>query len=508
VKSSLVVFISLLISFSSYAQKTSKVEVINADVFEFVKIGDKQIRKLKGHCAFRQDNVLLYCDSALLYQETNSVDAFGHVHIRQGDSLNLYGDLLKYDGNAKLARFNKNIRVVHNDMVLTTDILTYDTKNRVATYYEGGKIVNEENVLTSKLGYYYAKNSDAFFKKDVVMVNPKYVMNSDTLKYNTQTKISTFFGPTTIKSDEDFLYSENGTYNTKTDIAQFSKNAYYESDNQRLRGDQLYYDRKKGIGRATDNVVFTDTVQKIIIRGNKANYHKPSETVVATNKAYVTMLVEKDSLYLSADTLKSVMDTVTKLRTLFAYHDAQIFKTDLRARCDSLVYTEKDSTISCYHNPVMWSQNAQLTGDFITLNLKNQKMHKMNLYNSAFVVMVDSLDSTKFDQVRGKNMFGYFINNKLSRLDVEGNGQSVYYAKEDVKDSVVTDSVEYIGVNRAECSNMIIYFADNKVQKVNFITKPDATFYPIDELTPNELRLKGFSWREALKPKRKEDILR
>jgi lipopolysaccharide export system protein LptA len=324
-------------------------------------------------------------------------------------------------------------------------------------------------------------------------------MKSDTLRYNTNTKISTFFGPTTIKSDEDFLYSENGTYNTKTDVAQFTKNAYYQTESRKLNGDKLYYDRKKGIGRATGHVVFTDTAQKVIIHSEKANYNKVTETVVATDKAYVTMLIGKDSLFLSADTLKSITDTATKLRTLYAYHDARIFKSDLRARCDSLVYTDRDSTMSCYKDPVMWSKNAQLTADFLTFNIKNEQLHKMNMYTAAFVIMIDSLDSTKFDQVRGKNMFGYFIDNDLVQLDVEGNGQSIYYAKE--------DSADYIGVNSAECSNMIIRFSENRVQKVTFITQPDAVFYPLDEVTPEELKLKGFSWREALKPKSKEDIL-
>ena len=139
------------------AQTPTRVEVINADVLEFVKTGNQTIQKLKGHCAFKQDNVLLYCDSALKNSETNSVDAFGHVHIQQGDSLNLYGDFIHYDGDLKLAKLSSNVRVLHNDMVLTTDVLNYDTKNRIATYVQGAKITSGENVLQSKLGYYYVK---------------------------------------------------------------------------------------------------------------------------------------------------------------------------------------------------------------------------------------------------------------------------------------------------------------------------------------------------------------
>lgn len=493
-------FIALFfITVNSIAQKASRVEVLNADVFEFVKAGNEQIKKLKGNCRFKQDNVLLYCDSALLYDVENKVDAYGKVRIQQGDSLNLYGDFLFYDGNTKIASFKQNVRVYHNEMVLTTSVLDYDTKNRIATYLNKGKIVDKENVLTSQYGYYYANTADAYFKKDVVLTNPKYVLNSDTLKYNSKTRIATFLGPTTIVSKDDYLYAERGTYNTVTDIAQFTQKPLYKSGSQSLTGDFLYYDRAKGLGRATKNITFIDTAQQIILKGNKANYNKFTESSVVTDKAYVIVLVDNDSLFVSADTLKSFMDKKKEYRTLLAYHDVRAFKSDMQAKCDSIVYTYKDSTMRCYKEPTIWSQGAQMTADFITLELKNGDLHKMNMYNNAFLVMIDSLDSTKFDQIRGKDMFGFFVNNELVKLDVQGNGQSIYYAKE--------EDGEYVGVNKADCSNMILRFKENKVQKVNFLVKPDATFYPLDQIAAEELKLKGFTWRDAIKPKSKLEVI-
>ncbi len=496
--------ISLFIPFLSFAQKVSKVEVLNADVFEFVKLENEQIKKLKGNCQFKQDNVYFYCDSALLYDVRNAVDAYGKVRINQGDSLQLFGDFLNYDGNSKIARFNKNVRVLHNDMVLTTSVLDYDTKNRIATYLQGGKITSAENVLTSKLGYYYANTADAYFKKDVVLTNPKYVLKSDTLKYNSKTRIATFLGATTITSKEDFLYAEAGTYNTVTDIAQFTKNPkypYYVSGSQTLSGEVLYYDRAKGIGRATKNITFVDTAQKIILKGNKAKYNKKNESSVVTGNAYVIVLVDNDSLFLSADTLRSFMDKKLIHRTLVAYHDVRAFKSDLQMRCDSMVYTYKDSTMRCFKDPTIWSQNAQMTADFVTIQMKNGDIDKMNLYDNSFLVMIDTLDSSKFNQIKGKNMIGFFRENKLQVLNVEGNGQSIYFASEEEKPG------EFLGVNRADCSNMIISFKENKVQKVNFLVKPDAVFSPMDEVKEEDLKLKGFIWRIKLRPENKETVI-
>ena len=481
------------------AQTPTRVEVINADVLEFVKTGNQTIQKLKGHCAFKQDNVLLYCDSALKNSETNSVDAFGHVHIQQGDSLNLYGDFIHYDGDLKLAKLSSNVRVLHNDMVLTTDVLNYDTKNRIATYVQGAKITSGENVLQSKLGYYYVKNADAFFKNQVVLTNPKYTITSDTLKYNTTSKVCTFFGPTEIKSTEDYIYTELGTYNTITDLAQFTKKSFYVAGAQKLTGDVLSYDRKKGIGKASNHIIFTDTAQHLILKGNKAVYNRLKETAVVTNQAYVVLILDGDSLFVSADTLRSFMDKTKTYRTVLAYHDVLLYKSDMQARCDSIVFSFQDSVMSCFHQPTVWSEGAQLTADFIKAKIKNEQIDQMDFLGNAFLVMVDSLDSAKFNQVRGKNMFGNFNNGELATIMSEGNGQSVYFAREE--DGTMQ------GVNKADCSRMFVRIANQKVQSVAFINKPDATFYPDGELKDEELKLKGFTWRQQLQPKSKAEVI-
>jgi hypothetical protein len=80
---------------------------------------------------------------------------------------------------------------------------------------------------------------------------------------------------------------------------------------------------------------------------------------------------------------------------------------------------------------------------------------------------------------------------------VEGNGQTIYYAK---------DKNELAAVNRADCSNLDIYLRNNKIDRINFITKPDATLYPLKDVDVKDLRLKNFTWRMADRPLKMRDI--
>lgn len=488
-------FFFILIGLKSIGQGTTQIEILNADVFNFEKVGNVELKKLVGNCGFKQDDIYLYCDSAILNSQDNTVDAYGHVHIIQGDTLNIYSDKLNYNGNEKKARLYNNIRVLDGKSTLKTEYLIYDTKERVGNYPNGGELSDGENVLTSKIGYYFAKTHDAFFKKEVVLTNPDYVMKSDSLRYNTQSKISYISGPTTIKSKDDFIYSEKGSYDTKEDIAKGEKNTYYVSGSKMFSGDVLVYDRKKQIGIATGNIHFIDTAEKIILGGEKGYFDKGKDYTYVTDRSLLSIIDSQDTLFLSADTLKTWIDT-NKSRVLYAYHRVKMFKKDLQASCDSLAYTFVDSTMRCFINPLIWSDKTQLSGEFVTLQIKNKKLDQMNLYNSALIVSEN--DSVKFNQIKGKNMFGYFEEGKLVRLSVVGNGESVYYAKE--------DSGDYIGANKTICSNMEITFKDQKVHKVAFIKAPEAVFYPLDQFPVEEQKLKGFIWKPEMRPKKKEDI--
>lgn len=538
-KLALVIFLLLIYGAASgqsaVTKEGKKIQLIHANSLEYDKSkGDA--RRLIGNVEFEHNGVHMYCDSAYLF-ENNSLEAFSNVHIRQGDSLHLYGDFLKYNGNDRKAEVQKNIRMTDRDMTLTTDFITYDLKESVATYTTGGKIVSKANTLTSQYGYYYSNSRMLAFKKNVVLTNPQYVMNCDTLLYNVESKVAFFQGPTTIKSSDNLIYCENGFYDTNRDVSQFNKNAYIVTREQRLKGDSLYYDRKKGYGKAMRNVSIRDSAQNIYITGNLAEHFEESENSIVTGNAVLMQQFDGDTLYLHADTLRSAyannkgqvrslplreavavkgkskkdkkekkepkiikpelrVDTLGyPHRVLFAYHKVKFFKEDMQGKCDSLVYSYLDSTMRLYKLPVIWSEVNQLTGEQMAIGISGGKIRSMEMKNNAFIASQE--DSTKYNQIKGKTIRGYFVNNELHKIRVEGNGQTIYFPKD--KNSI-------IGVNKAVCSDILIYMNDNKVEKITFINQPEATLYPPGELSGKDLVLEDFSWRGSERPMQKKDI--
>lgn len=267
---------------------------------------------------FKQDNAILTCDSAVFYTKKNYFEAYQNVHINQADTINIYSDFLTYDGNAKLAHLTSNVRLVDKTSTLTTNTLDYNMVPKVGTYVDGGKIVNKDATITSKNGYYFANSRDAYFRYNVIVVTEQSTIKSDTLRYNTLTNWAYFYGPTNIKEkDGGNLYTENGAYNTKTTYAYFGKHNLYTSGSRSLKGDSLYYDGIAGYGKAVRNILFKDTVDKMVMRGQMGYYYKKDQRTLVTKNAYAGMgtndsiLVKEvkvpDSLWLGADTLETQM---------------------------------------------------------------------------------------------------------------------------------------------------------------------------------------------------------
>ncbi len=495
-------FILLIVlnSFTSFAQKISKIELIQADVLKFDEKENKEARRLIGNVVFKHKNAYLYCDSALLYTNINVVDAYGHVHIRVNDSTHAYGDMLHYNGDTRIAELNKNTRLNDKHMRMSSDFIIYNLETDVAQYNTGAKIIRSENILTSRIGYYYTVKNEFIFKNDVLLTNPKYVIRSDTMKFNTATEIAYFLGPSIIEQKDNYIYCENGWYHTKKDIARFSKNAFMTNRKQKLTGDSLIYDRNKRTGKAFGNIVLTDTIRHVIVKGDYGEFDELTENSLVTQNAVLLMIDQKknDTLFLHADTLKTISDSAKQNRTMFAYHKAKFFRDDLQGMSDSIVYTYKDSMITLYYKPVLWSKENQMRAELIKMQISNNKIDKIYFTDLCFVV--SQFDSSHYNQIKGKEMTAYFRDNEIYKLFVQGNAETIYYMCED-------DS-SMIGANKSASSKLMLYLKKNQMEQIVLLDQPDALINPIKELTTEDRILRGFSWEQARRPKDKKDIFR
>ncbi|MGB0979321.1 MAG: OstA-like protein [Croceimicrobium sp.] len=488
-------------SFGQEAKKTKKINIRHSDKGYYSKAEGKQ--RLIGEVVFEHEGALMYCDSAWLYSAENRIKAFRSVRINQGDTLHLRGDQLDYSGESRQALVTgEEVVLEDTEMTLTTDRLRLDRNTNIAYYTTGGRVVNDDNTLYSEEGYYNSNYKVFSFKDSVVLNNPDYVINTDTMDYDSEAHVAYFFGPTTIFSDSSKIYCENGRYNTDLNIAQFNKNAYIYDGPRFLTGDSLYYERDGEYGEAFRNVLIHDTVDNYLITGNYGEYFGTKDSAYVTEDPLYTVVDEEgDSLHVHGDTLYSSMvsDSLgNEFRRLLIFYDVRFFRKDMQGKCDSLSYSTTDSTFKMYRDPIVWDDSTQITGDTIYLLTKNDQPDTLKVLSNAF--MVSRADSIRYNQVKGRLMIGNFQKGELRKVYVNGNGEAVYYPKEEDGD--------YLGMNRSICSRILIRLVNSEVKRLTWIGKPEGVMHPMDKIPNDRKTLEGFSPRFDERPLNKVDLFK
>lgn len=521
------------LSLSAVAQIPAKVDSSRGKILEIIRADRQNFQKVDGQGDFlsyagkvqiKQDRTYFYCDSAVLHQAESIVEAFGNVHINDNDSVHTYSQYLKYLGKEKVAYLKKKVKLTDGKAVLTTEALEYNTFTHIGTYLEGGKVVDGTTVLTSKEGYYYGDTRDMYFKKKVYLNDPQYKVYTDTLLYNTFTQLARFTVPTKIITGTRTVNTSEGYYDMKNKKAVFGKRPVVNDKDYTLTADDLAFDDATHFGEAQGSVVYKskDTVNNFAVLANNMKSNNSTGSILATQKPLMIIQQNNDTIYVTADTLYSAKLTeLEKFRNVpvitdtsnapvgknasdsnsnrffEAYFNVKVFSDSLQAVGDSLFYSFKDSTFRFFKNPVVWAQENQIVGDTIYLFTENKKPKRFYAFENALAI--NQVDKNLYNQIKGSTINGIFKDGNIDFVRAKGNAENIYYTAD--------EQGAFIGVNRSTSDVMDVTFQDRKPYKVLFVRNLQGTLSPIKQVNNAEMRVRGFNWLEAKRPKTKFELL-
>ena len=460
---------------------------------------DKQVQ-------FEHQGADLWCDIAIFYQKENRLRAIGNIRLKQGDSIQMTSGKINYDGNTRLAKAWEKVVLKNSGshthtgsgMTLRTDTLYFDREKQESYYTSFGTIVDSANTLTSEIGRYFMVAEKFQFVENVHILNPEYTIDSKQLDYYQNSKNAYMYGPSTITGESYKLYCERGFYDTKIESGYGIKNTRIDYNNRIIEGDSVYFDKASQFASATNNIVVTDTVNNGVIRAHYAEVFKAKDSVFATKRAVSISLVEQDSLYMHGDTL--LLTGKPDKRILRAFRNAKFYKTDLSGKCDSIHFDQSSGITQLIKEPVLWNVDNQMTGDSIYLisDMETEKLDSLKVINNAFIISLDSISMEGYNQAKGKDLFGKFIDNSLKIVDLVKNTEVIYY--------MYNDDEELIGINKTICSKIRITMAENDIEDITFYTNPDGDIFPEVDLPLSSRKLKGFIWRGDERILSKDDI--
>ena len=482
----------------------SRVHLLHADRLYFNQRKHPTAQFLVGDVRFDHEGTLMFCDSALFYEATNSFDAYGHVRMRQGDTLSLVSDILYYDGLDQIARARHKVVLRHRGTTLYADSLDYDRLYDLGYFFEGGKLVDKDNELTSDWGEYSPATRDAVFNYNVRLVNPRppkeasSVLISDTLYYNTKSGIAHVVGPSNLDNKDNHVYTENGYYNSNTEESFLLNRSIMQNGYKILIGDSVYWNSKDEVGKAYGHAIYTDTLNKNKFIGNYALYDDKNGYAEAADSAVLIDYSQKDTFYAHADSFflyTHHIDTDSMYRMLHAYHHVRAYGADLQAVCDSMVYDGRDSCTTMYKDPIVWQKEQQLLGEEIKAWRNDSTLDSVYVINQA--LSVERVDSIHYNQIASKEIHTYFKNGEIWLTVADMNVYVNFYPFD--SDSLM------IGMNHTESSLLKMYMKNRKVEKI-WMPEASGVMYPLMLIPKNALYLENFAWFDYIRPKNKEDI--
>lgn len=504
---------------------TRILQIIRSDRLNIEKIDSATtLQSLVGNVLVRQAATLFYADSAVISQSTKVMQAYGNIHINDNDSLHTYAKYLRYMGQERIAFLKNNVKLIDSKgSVLTTSELEYNLNTQIAVYKKGGKVVNKKTVLNSREGEYNGYTKDVLFKKDVVLTDPGYTIYTDSLQYNAESEIATFIAPTTILNEGRKIYTREGYYDLKRGKAFFSKRPRVIDSTSSIIADEMALDDSAQIGQFRGNVVYVDTVNNVSIISNNLFVNKKQKSFLATEKPLMILVQDKDSTYITADTLYSarlsdlpagrmvpvLTDTSggynppdlegrdSSMNRFFeAWNHVRIFSDSAQAVCDSMFYAGTDSAFRLFRNPVLWSSDSQITADTIYMFTKEKRPDRLTAFFNGFII--NKVGGNQFNQVKGNTVNARFNEGNIEYVRAKGRAESVYYAMD--------DEGGFVGMNRATSDAIDLFFENRQAKIVKFINDLKGVTYPMRQIPPSEDRLNGFNWQENRRPKTKYEL--
>jgi lipopolysaccharide export system protein LptA len=506
------------------------------------------------------DSITIFSDSLAYSAETKIADLNGNVILQTGDR-RLFTEHLQYDLNTKTATYQQNailtngqtqlrstlgyyyveedliyfkdsVEVVDTNFVLRADTLIFNTETNIVDFAGPTLITMDSSRIYCESGFYETEDNIAEFRDNAQYFGPERKARADTIFYDGRVETYELKGRAQMENEDQFATALKIKYEERLDKLSLLGNAEFRDATRNIKAHSIFYDGREetystrgksrivdeerileamqvdfqeetGLGIASGNVVWRDTVERLTIVCDTAAYKKESQYLRATGgqfgRPFLINVLEGDSLYMSADTLLSyeeLEDSGDSVRVLLAYRDVRVYKSNLQALCDSMAYTEIDSVFHFYGNPIMWSDTSQFVADTMDMQLADEQIDKIFMRTNALII--NSPDEIFYNQIKGKDIRVDFVESEIDKMYVEGNAETVYYARDELD--------AYIGVNKTLCSEMVLTFGNNQVERIKFITSPQSNLQPMRKADHEGLKLKGFSWEEKIRPKGFEDL--
>ena len=499
-----------------YADDGKKVRLINRDVtletpvFNYDMGIDLGYYEHVGGKLFDSLNTLTSLNGE--YNPTSKEAIFtGNVHLlsrnnNDGDTLEIYTTNLYYNTLTHIARMDDESTVRNADGIIYTSEGEYNTDSMTTRLFSRSTVVStmessRGTTLTADTIYFDRRlgQGEAFGNMIMTDTINKMIMEGDYGYFDQMIDSAFVTGRARViqyrpVGDGDFDPDKVDTLYVNDTFTRSIETIY-------LHGDTI---------RAFRNIIQrNDTIYTELAQP------APADTLAAADIQPVDAAAVTDSIKASGNAAPSpatpfkVEEVSDTIRYVVAAPHVKFYRKDMQGLCDSLTYVSADTMVHMNYNPIVWSDNRQISGDVIQIHLREavtydadsvakSRMMLDRAYIPSAGFMAELIEDGYYNQLSGKEMIAQFREGALSHLDVNGNVLAINFPEEN--DSTINK------VWNIESSFLVADFKDNAISHLKLWSETSGTGTPLYLAKKSLFFLPTFKWYGEHRPLNPDDI--
>ncbi len=426
------VFIMLL-STSLYPQEQGEMITVVGDSLVGRVVSGETTREVYGHVVLTQGNVIITCDKAIQYISRNDAELIGNVVVNQ-DSMTIKTPRGFYYGDERRAESSSGVQLDDKKVILTADSGEYFFNDDKAIFRSKVILYDTASTLTSAKLTYFKKEDRALASGHVRIVQQDNIIDADTLEHFRDSRV------TFANSD---VRIENRTNNV-----------------------QIFGEHLIDYGQDFHTII---DEKPLLVQIDTTRSRLPDSLIIGND----SMQVKLDTLIIKSLSMESWRDTINRFE---AQDSVKIWRATFASLNDFSVYKKTDEKIITYKRkesdmrPVLWNEGTQLSGDSITIFLKDNEVQALEVVNDAFVLSPNEIYQNRYNQISGNKLIMYFDGGDISRVKVEGSVYNVYY--------MYTEDDKPNGLTQSSAESASLNFVNKKVSQVRMYGSPKSEYYP------------------------------
>lgn len=391
---------------------------------------------LVGDVILSADSNLFFCDSLIFDSDIDSgiIRAYNNIQVTTIEGVVIASDSLVYSLQTSAGRFLGNCTYIENGKRIKSPYISFNTATGDGQFAGGGQLQQGQTQIRSNYGNYSSKGGMSRLTGDVeIRQGPSLILSKDII-YNSKTGAGKILDSTVIYEENLTIYCHKGQLGGEGKASVFGEGTLFVSGSKVGWCDNTQFNPADSIINLLSNYHIYDTIDSLGMWGVRATLDDKNGAFRGYNRPMVYSINEKDTLFLSADTLIAIKDTLkgvdslTNPTVLWGWGSAMFFSQSEQGQADSIHWISAADYLTLDGHVALWNDSIEVLSGHGKMETDSSNQYNRLLFFWEEAFWSRALDPQGFfDQVAGDSLFIVLHDTIIQQIEVRKNADILVF---------------------------------------------------------------------------------